>query len=477
MRRPRRGSRRRSGPTPRRPGRRRGAGELVDGDVDGAGDAGLVVLVGAADVEDDDLAVVADLGEVGERRGGEGAQLAVGPVLRAAGGVGGGSVDADADQLALGLGDILGALAQEGDGGAPGDEPAEVRGEAAVEPEVERARGVPGREGGARAQVDDPLTGLDAVPQLVGVGDRRRREVGFGRAFGVGRSHVGVVGRPGAETGQQLLDVGLLVLGQDRVGLLLAADGRRRRVRLGGRAERAEAVRREHLGLVREQVGQPVSRGVLVAHERVGVLVPEEVGTTGGAVQQRPAGKHADVLVAVCCGFAEQVGEVGERVAGGCQRGDAHPSTHLDDLSIRYGGSEEGHVVLAIDEVLSTGALREREATGDVVVVDVGLEDVGEPDPVLLEQGEDPVDVALGVDHERDLTVVNEVGPVTQRRGLDGNDGQVCARVAGLVGHLGRLLRVGRLRQGGCIVQVGDHRPTPTARPDETQAWVPPATE
>ena len=91
--------------------------------------AGRVVLVGAADVEDDHLAVVAHLREVGEGAGRERCQLAVGPVLRAAGGVRGGAVDADPDQLALGLGDVLGGLAEQGDRRAPGDQPAEVGGE------------------------------------------------------------------------------------------------------------------------------------------------------------------------------------------------------------------------------------------------------------------------------------------------------------------------------------------------------------
>ena len=103
---------------------------------------------------------------------------------------------------------------------------------------------------------------------------------------------MGVVGRPRAEAGEQLVDVGLLVLGQDRVGLLLLPDGRGGGLGLGGRAERAEAVGREDLGLVGQQVGEPVGRGVLVADQRVGVLVPEQVGAAGGAVQQRAAGEH-----------------------------------------------------------------------------------------------------------------------------------------------------------------------------------------
>ena len=52
------------------------ARQLVERDVDRAVDAGGGVLVGAAHVEDDHLAVVADLGQVGEGRGRERRELA-----------------------------------------------------------------------------------------------------------------------------------------------------------------------------------------------------------------------------------------------------------------------------------------------------------------------------------------------------------------------------------------------------------------
>ena len=71
-------------------------------------------------------------------------------------------------------------------------------------------------------------------------------------------------------------------------------------------------------------------------------------------------------------------------------------------------------VVGGVDEVRGTGGLRQGEPAGDVVVVDVGLEDVGEPDAVLVEQAQHPVDVALRVDHERDLAVVDEVAAVAR---------------------------------------------------------------
>ena len=51
------------------------------------------------------------------------------------------------------------------------------------------------------------------------------------------------------------------------------------------------------LGVVGQQLGEPVGRGVLVVDQVVGVLGAEQVGAAGGAVQQRTAGEHADRLV------------------------------------------------------------------------------------------------------------------------------------------------------------------------------------
>ncbi len=200
--------------------------------------------------------------------------------------------------------------------------------------------------------------------------------------------------------------------------------------------------------LVAQQVGEPVGRRVLVVHEVVGVLGTEEVRAAGRAVEQGAAREDADVLVAaggrVELGVVEDEGEVGERVAGGRQHSDAHTSTHLDDVSVRYGGAGEGDVVLAIDEVLGAGPLRESEAAGDVVVVDVGLEDVREAYGVLVEEGQHAVDVALRVDDERDLAVVHEVAAVAEGRGVDHEDGE-----------------------------VGHRRPTSAVRPQEIRARVP----
>jgi hypothetical protein len=48
--------------------------------------------------------------------------------------------------------------------------------------------------------------------------------------------------------------------------------------------------------------------------------------------------------------------------------------------------------------------------------VDVGLEYVGDPQPVLLGQVQQPVDVTLRVDHDSDRAVRGQVTPVPEAR-------------------------------------------------------------
>ena len=120
------------------------APQLVHGDVHRARDRRGVVLVGAPDVEDDHVAVVADLLEVGERARSGSCRARRRPSPRG-------------DPVACAAGrsmpirtssrcasaTSLGGLAEQGDRRAPRDEPAEVGREAAVEAEVQGARGVP----------------------------------------------------------------------------------------------------------------------------------------------------------------------------------------------------------------------------------------------------------------------------------------------------------------------------------------------
>ena len=109
-------------------------------------------------------------------------------------------------------------------------------------------------------------------------------------------------------------------------------------------------------------------------------------------------------------------------------------------------------------------------AAGDVVVVDVGLQHVGDAQAPLLGEVGDAVGVALGVDDHGDLAVGDEVAAVPQGRGLDGEDvdhGCSCLVVVELVGGVPVTPRL--VRHG-----VG---PEVTSRPAWTQAWVPPRTD
>lgn len=115
--------------------------DLVGGDVHGALDPALRALGSAPYIDNDHIAGQLS-GEFGEdsAREGDGLVAAGQPVAGGAGGGagrGGGPVDADAGQFALGDGKLFGGFGEEADGGCPGDHPDEVRGDLAVGLEVE----------------------------------------------------------------------------------------------------------------------------------------------------------------------------------------------------------------------------------------------------------------------------------------------------------------------------------------------------
>jgi hypothetical protein len=228
---------------------------------------------------------------------------------------------------------------------------------------------------------------------------------------------VRVVGRVGAEAVEKLLHPGLLVLGEHGVHLPLPADGRLVGVGLGGRAERAEAVGREDTGAVGEQPRQLVGRPVLEVGEVTSVLGAEQVWPAGGAVQQRAAREHGERGAVL--GVGEDVAQVGEGVTGRGQRGHPHPRADRDRVAVPDRRPLEGDAVVRVHVVRRSGGPGEGQASGQVVVVDVGLEDVGHRDPVALEQREHPVDVALRIDDERELAVVDDVAPIAERGSLD----------------------------------------------------------
>ena len=77
-----------------------------------------------------------------------------------------GPVDPDPDQLPLGVGHLLRALADEGQRALPWNQPAEVGGEQLAEGDADAAREVVGRVDGPITEIDHPLPGRDPLRQL-----------------------------------------------------------------------------------------------------------------------------------------------------------------------------------------------------------------------------------------------------------------------------------------------------------------------
>ena len=96
--------------------------------------------------------------------------------------------------------------------------------------------------------------------------------------------------------------------------------------------------------------------------------------------------------------------------------------TGVDDLTVVDGASRVCDVVSGRDHVLGSGDLCELQAAGDVVIVDVGLQDVGDSNVMVAGEVQHSVDVALGVHDPGDRAVGDEVAAVAQRGGLERGD-------------------------------------------------------
>ena len=118
----------------------------------------------------------------------------------------------------------------------------------------------------------------------------------------------------------------------------------------------------------------------------------------------------------------QDVADVVVGVAGGVD-GPQLDRSGVDDVAVADGAALVGDVVAGGDDVLGFGDAREFQAAGDVVVVDVGFQDVGDPHAALAGEVEDPVDVALGVDDHGDVPFGDQVAAVAESGGFD--DGHV----------------------------------------------------
>jgi hypothetical protein len=236
---------------------------------------------------------------------------------------------------------------------------------------------------------------------------------------------VGVVGREGVESGDELGDEGLLVDGERRVGEDLIGDCRRGADGGGRAAEGPEPVGRVDLRGAGDVVGDAAHRVPLGAGQRLGELGAEQVRASHAAEQQGSTGEQGEVLAVDVHGEGD--------VVRGVARGVDHPhqpgaGVDLGLVTDPVGG--EGDVHAVGDDVLRAEDAGQLEAAADVVVVEVGLQDVGDGPAALVEDLLDPVDVALRVDDDGRRAPPDDVAAVTQVGGLDRDDVEVVHEVA-----------------------------------------------
>ena len=101
-----------------------------------------------------------------------------------------------------------------------------------------------------------------------------------------------------------------------------------------------------------------------------------------------------------------------------------HPQhrADLDDVAIFHRNPVEGHRVGRVDVVGRPGGPGQRQPAGHVVVVQMGLEHVGDPHSAGRGQVQHTVDVPLRIHHHGDVPVMREVAPVAQRGRIDRHD-------------------------------------------------------
>ena len=100
----------------------------------------------------------------------------------------------------------------------------------------------------------------------------------------------------------------------------------------------------------------------------------------------------------------QHVADVVVGVAGGVQHRKMH-RPGVDGVAVGDGAPLVVDVVASGHDVLGAGGARQFQTAGDVVVVDVGFQHVGDPHAAVGGEVEYPVDVALRVDHDGDVTV------------------------------------------------------------------------
>jgi hypothetical protein len=146
------------------------------------------------------------------------------------------------------------------------------------------------------------------------------------------------------------------------------------------------------------------------------VLGAEQVSAAGRAVQQRAAGEDRDGRAVA--GVFQGIRQVRERVAGGGERPQPQLAG-LDHVAVSDRGPPERHLIGRVHVIGGAGGAGQRVAAGDIVIVQVGLENVRDLRAALGGKPEHPVEVPLRVDDQRCLAVRHQVAAVSQGLRLD----------------------------------------------------------
>ena len=94
----------------------------------------------------------------------------------------------------------------------------------------------------------------------------------------------------------------------------------------------------------------------------------------------------------------------------------------LDHIAVADRLAIETDRVGAVHQVSRADRAGQGQAAADVVVVDVRLGDMGDPDAFPLGQRGDAISVPLRIDDDGDLAVMGQVAPVAQGRRFDRQD-------------------------------------------------------
>ena len=134
-----------------------------------------------------------------------------------------------------------------------------------------------------------------------------------------------------------------------------------------------------------------------------------QIGTAHTAVEQRPAGEHDARVISTPHGEGNVVGGV----AGSVDDIDGHRA-HFKGCALTHGRGVKVKIYISGYHVGGAVARRKLQSAGDVIVVHMRFGDMSHGEPMLGKNLLNPINIALGVDHQRMRTVVGDVTTVTE---------------------------------------------------------------